>query len=197
MAQIRLEMGVEPDRVFDGELIADDSTEKRWCADCREPWRPELDYCPTCGSEQEDGSQRWSEFALYRHVDGRYVLYVVGRTLVYHHIRNSCGPQGARSGHPVAVSEVARDEHLGPDASPCRKCLPPELVDLATGSAVDCEVNRFTVDVCADPPEVLAVLRMPAGTSTRPYSAPAERLIEAAKAADPEFAAALRTVQRL
>ncbi len=192
MAQIRLKKKPEPDAVFNGVLVCKESTEKRWCRSCRQPWEGEGDDCGHCGSTEQGGSLRWAELALYRMTDGtgRYVVYVVGRSVVYHVLDNACGPRGRRSGKPVAGDKVNEDRE------PCARCLPPDLDELTALDTVDQEVDWHTLDVCVSPMEVLRVLRNQ-DTPWKPYSAPAERLIEAAKAADPAFAAALSAPQPL
>ncbi len=181
MVQICLNMGLESGKTFDGTLIAKETTAK-------------------------PGLKHWSEFELYRHVDGRYVLYTVGRTVVYHVLDNSCGSNGRRTGVPVAGREVDSPRNLGVFAEPCPRCTPPVLEDLAGGVVVDCELNRFSCTVFDRPEEVGFVLRLPdevvekrrrLGQPFRQYSDPAERLLEAAKAADSVFAAALSAPQPL
>lgn len=139
-------------------------------------------------SSERPTSLRWTEFELYHLTDGtdRFVLAVIGRSVVYHVRDNECGPRQSESGKLVDAVE------LGEDAEPCPRCLPADL-DMVQGM-VRTELDRYSVHVCESPSDVVEQLRSP---TTREISVTAMRLLEQALEVDGRFGEALRTVERL
>ena len=146
---------------FEGELIAEVTTE--------------LPDAP-----------RWTEMELYRLTDGtgRYVLHVVGRSVVYHVHDSDCN------------SGTATDAATLPgDAEPCLTCKPTAYTDTET---VDFEDDRHSAHVCATAADVLVSLRSTGSrASSRPFSTPALRLLAIAKQKDPAIGALMSGVERI
>lgn len=129
---------------------------------------------------------RWTEIELYRFTDGtaRYLVHIIGRSVIYHRSGSVCN-----SGVPTPMFDLTED------AEPCPRCRPPKYVDSDQDDiVVDVESDRHTVAVCATVPEVFNALKVPGRVG---FTAPAQRLIDRAKLADPVFAAATRTVEIL
>lgn len=116
-------------------------------------------------STDNGSSPRWTEMELYKIADGsnRYVLSVVGRSLVYHAHESQCN-----SGVPVATSEITED------CEPCFKCNPPAPHALELSMTVDLEEDRPQVHVVADPKDLMKKLRSPHGQT---ISGPGQRLL--------------------
>jgi len=147
---------------FEGELLADVTTEV-------------------------PDSPRWTEMELYHLTDGtgRYVLHVVGRSVVYHVHDGPCN-----SGTATAAVEIPDD------AEPCQVCRPGR--DLPDDVTFDYEDDRHSAHVCADAPAVLVALRSTGSRATsRPFSNPAMRLLAAARQCDRDIDALLSGVERL
>lgn len=127
--------------------------------------------------------QRWTELELYRVTDGtgRYVLHVLGRSVVYHAHGSACN-----TGTPTRMGDL--DE----DAEPCRDCGPgcPGADEL-----VDRETDRASAYVCETVGEVLDHLRSRRAPDR--FTAPGLKLLEKVIAVDDVFASAMRTVERL
>lgn len=124
---------------------------------------------------------RWTDFQLYKVTDGtgRYVLYIIGRSVIYHEYRGDCN-SGVRT----------KIENLPEDAVPCHECNPT-----LRETYVSMEEDRYTVHVCANATEVLANLRNRRSGNT--ISGPAQRLLNEAQADDDGIREALRTVERI
>ena len=133
-------------------------------------------------------SQRWTEMELYRHTDGtgRYELYVIGRSVVYHLLDYSCGPHASPAGTATDAAKVDADLY-----EPCTRCRPDELEDMAPGATVGMETNRYSVHECADVDAVLGRLRSPDG-SLNEFREPARRLLDQARLVDENFSAPRR-----
>lgn len=127
--------------------------------------------------------QRWTELELYRVTDGtgRYVLYVLGRSVVYHVHDGACN-----TGTPMKVRDL--DE----DAEPCKECHPDGL---EMDALVDRETDRSSAYVCETVAEVLDHLRSRRAPDR--FTAPGLKLLEKVVAVDEVFARAMRTVERL
>jgi len=128
-------------------------------------------------------SPRWLELELYRLTDGtdRYVLHVVGRSVVYHVHDGACNTG-------VAVDP----QDLPEDSEPCFKCKP-----FAGDGTVDLESDRHTVHVCDTASDVVDKLRLPRGGASGSFSAPSRRLLDHAAMSDDGIRAAISPVQRL
>jgi hypothetical protein len=144
---------------FEGQLVADVTTE--------------LPDAP-----------RWTEMDLYHLTDGtgRYVLHVVGRSVVYHRHDSECN-----SGTKTPLIDVPDD------AEPCPNCHPSE-----GHIYVDVEDDRHSAHVCADAQAVLVALRSTGSRATsRPFSTPALRLLATARQRDPAIDALMSGVERI
>lgn len=144
-------------------------------------------------STETPDEPRWLEIELYRVTDGtnRYVLHLVGRSVVYHQYKGSCN-----RGVPASISEFPRD------AEPCDKCHPPEWADLPDDVKFDLEIDRHTTHVCDSPTDVVDHLKVPNRngrnkTSVGTLSGPAQRLLDIIAPIDPDIAAVTSTVERL
>lgn len=118
-------------------------------------------------STDNSSSPRWTEMELYKITvgpnAGKYVLSVMGRSVVYHEHNGTCN-----SGVPTAVEEI--DEEF----EPCYKCKPPAPGALAGVATVDLEEDRPQVHVVADGTELLRKLRNP---KANVISGPGQRLL--------------------
>lgn len=135
---------------------------------------------------ETDASPRWTEIELYELTDGtgRYVVHIVGRSVLYHHHDSPCN-----AGVPTKMLDLVED------AEPCPRCQPPRYRDCDQDDlVVDAESDRHTITVCAGVTEVLDALRLP---NRRGYSAPAQRLLDEVRHSHPEFAAQASSVEWL
>lgn len=116
-------------------------------------------------STDNSSAPRWTEMELYKISDGsgRYVLSVMGRSVVYHAHNGQCN-----SGVPVSVKEI--DEEF----EPCHRCNPPIPQALAGVLTVDLEEDRPQVHVVNDPQELLRKLHNPRANA---ISGPGQRLL--------------------
>jgi hypothetical protein len=118
-------------------------------------------------STDNNSSPRWTEMELYRITEGdstgKYVLSVMGRSVVYHVHNGTCN-----SGVPVGVKEI--DEEF----EPCHRCNPPRPAELGRVLTVDLEEDRPQVHVVADPQELLRKLHNPKANA---ISGPGQRLL--------------------
>jgi len=131
-------------------------------------------------------SPRWLELELYRLTDGtdRYVLHVVGRSVVFHLHDGPCN----------TGVETPFDQ-LPEDSEPCFKCKPIRAVEEI--DTVDLESDRHTVHVCDTAADVVSKLRLPRGGASGSFSAPSRRLLDHAAMSDDGIRAAISPVQRL
>lgn len=130
---------------------------------------------------------RWTEMELYRLTDGtgRYVVHIVGRSVLYHVHDGECN-----SGSATDAAE------LPDDAEPCSTCKPNR--DLVDGEILDFEVDRHSAYVCGSAAEALGQLRSTgARAAVRPFSAPALRLINSARQKDDAIEAIMSAVERI
>jgi hypothetical protein len=87
---------------------------------------------------------RWTEMTVYRTIDDRYVLEMIGRSDVYH---RAAGAGGCLYGTPSLV------RFLDSDRRPCTTCKPPAAKDLDPDENISVELDRYTtrtVDTAAD-----------------------------------------------
>jgi hypothetical protein len=130
---------------------------------------------------------------LYQITDGpnqgKYVLSVMGRSVVYHVHNGSCN-----SGVPIAATEI--DDEF----EPCNRCNPPGAESLAATLTVDLEEDRPQVHVVADPQELLKKLHNPRANA---ISGPGQRLLaiaamnEDGTVKNQDIYAAINRVERL
>lgn len=138
-------------------------------------------------------SPRWTVMELYRITDGpsagRYVLSIIGCTVVYHHHGSACN-----TGVPTPSDE------LPAEAEPCERCTP----SLTAGGVdtVDLEEEWRNVQVCDGAQAVRDVLlttsrgKRTGARGAATLSRPAENLLQRAAQADPAFDPS-RFVERL
>lgn len=118
-------------------------------------------------STDNNNSPRWTEMELYKITGGpnvgKYVLSVMGRSVVYHVHNGQCN-----SGVPVSIKDI--DEEY----EPCHRCNPPAPQALASIVSVDLEEDRPQVSMVGDPVELLKKLHNPRANA---ISGPGQRLL--------------------
>lgn len=128
-------------------------------------------------STESERTPRWTEMALYKMTDGteRYVLHVIGRSVIYHEVGSACN-----SGVSTNSTNVPGD------AEPCFKCNPANRGGIPIEDVVAMEEDRYTVHVCATPERVVAQLRNPrmGGRTAGVISGPGQRLLNEAALKD-------------
>jgi hypothetical protein len=72
------------------------------------------------GSSWEPHKLRWFEITIYKHVNGRYIVHKVGRTVVYH--RPTCATIDGRD-------DLQQVDEPADDREPCPKCNPDATND--------------------------------------------------------------------
>lgn len=154
--------GPDGPKEFCGKLLVDVSTEK--------PKQP-----------------RWTEMQLYRKDDGggAYVLYSVGRSVVYHDPHGECN-KGIRKSVKQLYTDVL-------DAEPCDKCEPEDYERLPLDSYVMMEEDRPKIFVCHTAEQVVSRLRFNGGN----ISGIGQQLLREAKLIDPAFDDIFRRPQRI
>jgi hypothetical protein len=71
-------------------------------------------------STETDESTRWTEIEVYRTITGKYVIRVLGKSVIYHrHYPEESGEVGCNTGD----QQLGRD--MDADMRPCRRCRPP------------------------------------------------------------------------
>lgn len=150
---------------FEGKLLSEVST--------RSPW-----------------SMRWTVMRLYKMTDGtsRYVLHVVGHSVIYHVYRGPCN----------SGVHAYRDE-LPQVIKPCRECSPPNVNDVPIANEVALEEERYTVYVCDNPTTLINKLHNPklGGKQAGVISGPGQRLLAEASLIDDAIFEKINTVVRL
>jgi hypothetical protein len=118
-------------------------------------------------STDNNSSPRWTEMELYLITEGpnagKYVLSVMGRSVVYHQHGGTCN-----SGVPTGVKDI--DEEF----EPCHRCNPPAPNMLAATVTVDLEEDRPKIDMVSTPQELLRKLHNPKANA---ISGPGQRLL--------------------
>ena len=132
---------------------------------------------------------RWTEMELYRTADGRYVLCIIGRSVVYHQHGGSCN-----SGVPTPIAKLERD--LLEELEPCMRCAPAEPEDLPSVNTIDMEEDRHAAHVCDVAADVIAKLRDPKSASGS-ISGPGQRLLATAARVDDGIRAQMTHVERI
>jgi hypothetical protein len=139
-------------------------------------------------STSDDGERaRWIELNLYRTESG-WAVHRASRSTLYHRIDTPCRtPKQARPG----VASTA--DHLLEDAVPCGACNPPEISQLAPGSAVRIEVDRHNVHFLDTDQQVVGDLTIDRRNATPYWSQPVVELLLAAGKKHPAFLAMMPT----
>lgn len=130
---VRDEMGPLP---FVGELIADLS----WTYD----------------EAHDRGHLRWTDITLYRVLQEsvyKYLIQVVGRSVVYHDPTGSC-----HRGVSVTVGALAQDDERYQALEPCKTCKPKDLDKIGDTTPVAVEENLYSLHKCRTAHEVVDVL---------------------------------------
>jgi hypothetical protein len=71
-------------------------------------------------STESDDSTRWTEIEVYRTITGKYVVRILGKSVVYHrHFPSGSGHVGCNTG------DVQAGLDMDADMEPCRRCRPP------------------------------------------------------------------------
>jgi hypothetical protein len=156
-------------------------------------------------SSRRARSTRWAELRLYHVTDGtdRFVLVVIGRSLVYHVLANQCGKAEDEAGILVEAAM------LPAGATACPRCHilatgAPQFSDAApempastpppTLGTVRMESDRYSVYACESAEVVVEHLR---SRSTGDLSRTALELMDQAVTVDDRFNAPLHKVERL
>lgn len=154
----------------------------------------------TVGKSSTGGTRklRWVEITLYKVTDGtgRYVIHRVGLSRVFHQLASACN-----RGVPLPAAELRHDAVACPDCHPPARAVAVSV----PGLRVSAETDHNGAVVCAGPADVLRRLKMRDPVETAGgrsiigsnYSAPAQRLLDEARLADPEMDAALRMIRKL
>lgn len=155
----------------------------------------EFDGTRIAGPVTSGNQPRWLSMTIYKAASGGYILHRVGMSVVYHEAETSCQTiLGQKSGSPATIVD------LPDEALPCERCSPPYPADLGDTEQVRFEFPRHTIDKCADARgvvEKLTTINPRGGQKTIRISEPVGSLLAEAAAADPEFAAAPKLVERL
>lgn len=116
---------------------------------------------------------RWTTMDLYRTDDGRYILYTVGHSVVYHLINSPCNS-----------GTYTEADRLPEDAEPCPRCAAPAHPD----GPVNLENPLIKLVACADADGVrTALTHTDRKTGTVAVSHVAQRLLMDAARKDPAF----------
>ena len=103
------------------------------------------------------GHQRWTDITLYRVMqrsEYKYLIQVVGRSVVYHDPTGSC-----HRGVNVTVGALARDDDRYQALDPCRECRPQDLGEIKDDAfVVAVEENLYTLHRCKTADAVVDVL---------------------------------------
>lgn len=143
---------------------------------------------------ESDDDPRWLELEVYQVTDGtgRYVLYSVGKSVIYHQANSICNRGALRK---------TSDADWPEDAESCWRCHPADWKQVPSGTVFRLEIDRPTTFVCNTPAEVIENLKvgphtkgkLPPGT----LSGPARGLLDAIARVDEGFAAVMNHVERL
>jgi len=139
-------------------------------------------------STETPESTRWTEIRIYRTTGGKYVIYRIGRSVLFHRHDGVCNTGVARQ-----VKDLELDDEI---AVPCSKCRPGELDDLEDTDVVDEELDKHAVTVC-DADDVYRQLLLKRRDDTTFMSQPARRALEMAVLADPHLALNVGTTRKV
>lgn len=99
---------------------------------------------------------RWTDMVLYQVTDPNvayeYVLWVVGRSVVYHKPDGRC-----QRGVPMNVGKLIPTDRYAVLAA-CPTCRPDDLDDLDEIDMVSVEDDRYTLHLCADAEALIEAL---------------------------------------
>jgi hypothetical protein len=142
---------------------------------------------------------RWTEMRLYKVTDGtgRYVLSVVGRSVVYHQHRDD--GTGCNAG-VATLAENLFDKVGDTDAEPCFRCHPTAVEDIPLDMMIDMEKDRYSVHVCADAAAVIEKLRNKKNATAHTpgtISGPGQRLLDIAVGIDPSMMNSATVIDRI
>lgn len=132
------------------------------------------------------GHLRWTDLTLYRVTQEgspyKYVLQVVGRSLVYHAVSGVC-----RSGINLTVSMVYQDQARYEALEACQQCSPPDLDDMDLSATVSVEEDLPTLYRCRDAADFLEVMGKRIAQE-RNRNGLSRKLLKVATNVDPEIA---------
>lgn len=101
---------------------------------------------------------RWTDLILYRVYDEssayRYVIQVVGRSVVYHKANGPC-----RYGVVMHVSRIRRDTERYDALVPCNQCGVGDIDEMDGTDSVAVEVDRPSLEKCRGAFDVVQVLQ--------------------------------------
>lgn len=142
----------------------------------------------------ERGHVRWTDITLYRNctpgAQYRYVIQVVGRSVVYHRPNGRC-----HKGIAVPVSRLRLDEERYQNLAVCQICTPPDLEDMQDTDIVNAEEDLFTLHKCENADAVVKTMQN--RVSRGSVSWLNVKLLQVAERGDADIAAALRQTRRL
>lgn len=133
-------------------------------------------------STSDDGhAQRWTDLALYRVADGRYVLQRTGKSAVYHTTNPNAPGKCAQAGEVMTPADAAA-MHPDDELLDCLACHPGPLYE---NSAVRMEVDRCEAQVITTAKDVVAALHATDAKGVRYIARVSRRLLDAAARQDP------------
>jgi hypothetical protein len=138
-------------------------------------------------STDTDDSIRWTEIEVYRTVTGRYVIRVLGKSVIYH--KNYPEDSGSR-GCNTGVPQLGRN--MDADMKPCRRCRPPAAYTSALhdDDTFDVEVDIPTITIANNARQLVRSLHNRGNGEEPPsLSLVAGRLLRKLSARDPAIAA--------
>lgn len=104
---------------------------------------------------------RWTDMVLYQVTDSgspyEYVLWITGRSVVYHKAGNRCDRGVGQRGVNVNVGKLGETERYDVLVA-CPSCRPTELDELNNADMVAVEEDRYTLHRCTDADALIEAL---------------------------------------
>jgi hypothetical protein len=140
------------------------------------------------------GHVRWTDLTLYRVLEEgsewRYVIQIVGRSVVYHKVGDQCS-----AGIPRTVAMLKRNPERWNALRVCPTCDPEDLEDLAPGDVVAVEEDLPTLHRCRSAAEVVNVMH--ARSARERKNGLSLKLLQISSEVDEDIADELRKTRRL
>lgn len=134
---------------------------------------------------------RWTDMVLYEVTQDspvKFMLQVVGRSLVYHR------EDGCRKGVGITVGRLLKNDERYEELVACRDCRPKDLDFLKADVTVNVEEDRFQLHRCYDTEDVINALR---DNRTGIISGLGQKLLSNAASAHAEFRKAMTKEEHL
>lgn len=150
----------------------------------------------TYAAAAQYGHDRWTDITLYRVLqkgsEYKYVIQVVGRSVLYHNPNGVC-----HAGVNLAVAMLAQNTARYEALKACDKvgCRPEDLNKLADAAIVSVEEDLYTLHRCRDALAVLDVLYNRSKREKR--SGLSMKLLQTASKVDDDIATAMMRTRRL